>query len=59
MSLCPSAIVAMVPSGQPAWLMAAGVRPPVQGSEALRVGLPQVRRPLRVVQVAIAVWRNG
>ena len=57
MSLWPSALVAMVPSGQPAWLIAAGARPPVQDIAAVRDGA-QLRRPLRVVQLAIAVWRR-
>jgi len=49
----------MVPSGQFVWLIAAGARPPVQRMEAVRVtpGV-QTRRPLRVVQLAIAVWRR-
>ena len=59
MSLWPIAMVAMVPSGQPVWLKAAGARPPVQRVEAVRVAAgAQVRRPLRVVQVATAVWRR-
>jgi len=59
MSLWPMASVAMVPSGQLDWLIAAGARPPVQGMEAVRVTPgEQMRRPLRIVQLAVAVCRR-
>ena len=59
MSLWPIAMVAMVPSGQADWLMAAGARPPVQRITSPREAVVvQVRRPLRVEQLAIAVLRR-
>lgn len=59
MSLCPIAMVAMVPSGQAAWLIAAGARPPVQRIGSLREAVvEQVRRPWRVLQEAMAVRRR-
>ena len=52
----PTAIVAIVPSGQDDWLPAAGDRPPLQRIATVRVP-PQTRPPRCVLQADMLVKR--
>jgi hypothetical protein len=58
MSLWPIALVAMVPSGQARWLIAAGGKSLAQRREVFDATPLQTRRPLRVTQrcVVLARW---